>query len=196
MRAFELRVADRRRAHVDAAPPLAEVEPGADHRDRLASGAGARCRSRRRRLLPARLEAALRVGGASSVDRRASPASCARSHRRARPGSACRPAGSAADARWWADSACTENERSMISIGLPSRPAMLTSAPSTSTCTRRPPSHVRAHAGPRVDDLVRRGRERRHVDLAVVVAGVREHARRPSAARARRRRRPRSAPWR
>ena len=32
----QLRVADRRRAHVDAAPALAEVEPGADHRDGLA----------------------------------------------------------------------------------------------------------------------------------------------------------------
>ena len=32
-----------------------------------------------------------------------------------------------------AESACTENERSMMSTGLPSPPAMLTSEPSTST---------------------------------------------------------------
>ena len=32
--AVQLCVADRRRPHVDAAAPLTEVEPGADHRDR------------------------------------------------------------------------------------------------------------------------------------------------------------------
>ena len=74
-----------------------------------------------------------------------------------------------------AESACTENERSMISIGLPSSPAMLTSAPSTSTCTRRPPgTYVRTPGRASIVSSACVG-ERGYVDLAVVVAGVREH---------------------
>ena len=89
------------------------------------------------------------------------------------------PAGTPPDARWWIESACTENERSMISIGLPSRPAMLTSAPSTSACTRRSPSTYVFTFARASTTLVSCLGERRHVDLAIVVAGVREQRRRP-----------------